>query len=264
MTSTSKPPPLPTVHLPSTSIFTKVNRNVGQRVVLYGSGGIGKTTLAASAPGPVAFFDLDGSLAVLKLKNEPLLVRVSTWEEIKDAIQGKGWDEVRTICIDSLSKAEELATSWIYENIKTEKNGKAKSLPDYGWGEGYIHLQDTVMSLLADLDRHRDIGRNIVLICHDQTCEAPNPAGHDWLRFEPRLQNTKNAPLRMKVKEWADHVIFIGYDMEVDKDGKAKGQGTRTYYPTEKPWCLAKSRTLSKSEELKQDDQAFWSKLFGK
>ena len=37
----------------------------GHRIGIFGPGGIGKTTLAATAPGPVAFFDLDDSLPVL-------------------------------------------------------------------------------------------------------------------------------------------------------------------------------------------------------
>ncbi|MCK4626278.1 MAG: AAA family ATPase [Phycisphaerae bacterium] len=37
----------------------------GHRIGLFGPGGVGKTTLAATAPGPVAFIDLDDSLPIL-------------------------------------------------------------------------------------------------------------------------------------------------------------------------------------------------------
>ena len=37
----------------------------GHRIGVFGPGGIGKTTLAATAPGPVGFIDLDDSLPIL-------------------------------------------------------------------------------------------------------------------------------------------------------------------------------------------------------
>ena len=46
--------------------FGKIADGTGHRVVVFGPGGIGKTTLAATAPGPVAFFDMDDSLPRLR------------------------------------------------------------------------------------------------------------------------------------------------------------------------------------------------------
>ena len=45
-------------------------------------------------------------------------------------------------------------------------------------------------------------------------------------------------------------------------DGKAKGQGSRTLYPRETPWCMAKSRTLAEPLELVQFDITLWTQLF--
>ena len=103
---------------------------------------------------------------------------------------------------------------------------------------------DTFLPLLADLDRHARAGRNVVLVCHDCTSTVPNPAGEDWLRYEPRLQspNSGKASIRLRVREWADHVLFVGYDVSVGKDGKGRGAGTRTLYSAEVPHCMAKSR----------------------
>ncbi len=46
--------------------FGKIATATGHRILLYGPGGIGKTTLSAQLPGPVAFIDLDESLPRLK------------------------------------------------------------------------------------------------------------------------------------------------------------------------------------------------------
>lgn len=55
--------------------FGDISEVFGHRIVCYGPGGIGKTTLCATAPPPVAFFDLDDSLSVLKPQLAGLDVR---------------------------------------------------------------------------------------------------------------------------------------------------------------------------------------------
>jgi hypothetical protein len=64
------------------------------------------------------------------------------------------------------------------------------------------------------------------------------------------------------VREWADHVLFVGYDVAV-KDGKGSGSGTRTIYPCELPHCMAKSRTLSAPMALSKFDLSLWNQLIG-
>ena len=68
--------------------------------------------------------------------------------------------------------------------------------------------------------------------------------------------------IRLRVREWADHVLFVGYDVAV-KDGKGSGSGTRTVYPNELPHCMAKSRTLSQPLPLAKFDLTLWNTLFG-
>jgi hypothetical protein len=227
---------------------------------MYGPGGIGKTTLAAQLPGPVAFFDIDESLG--KLNIDAQTVQASTWADLRAALQQDGWDSVCSIIIDTATKAEEMAIAHTLEN--TLQDGKrSTSVEGYGYGKGYGYVFDTFLPLLGDLDRHCRAGRNVVLICHDCTSTVPNPAGEDWLRYEPRLQSPASgkASIRLRVREWADHVLFIGYDVDVSKDGKGRGAGTRTLYTAELPHCMAKSRTCQDTIPLGQDGAAVWSQI---
>ncbi len=242
----------------------------GHRVGIYGPGGIGKTTFAANAPGPVAFFDLDDSLPVLRPALAGCDVRrvqaSESWEAIRYALHADGWDEIRTIVIDSATKAEELALAWTLANVPHEKDGVViRRIEDYGFGKGYQHLYETFLHLLGDLDRHVRAGRNVVLVCHDCTATVPNPAGEDWLRYEPRLQNPNSgkASVRLRVREWLDHLLYVGYDVACEKGdgGKATGSGTRTVYPRELPFCMAKSRTLAEPVELLPGDTTLWDRL---
>jgi len=242
----------------------------GHRVGLFGPGGIGKTTLAATAPGPVGFIDLDDSLPILRPSLGELDIRrvsgIAGWQDMRDALHSDGWDDVRTIVIDSATKAEELSLEWTIRNVKHEKDGVViRRIEDYGFGKGYQHNYETFLTLLSDLDQHVRAGRNVVLICHDCTATVPNPKGEDYIRWEPRLQNPSSgkASIRLRVREWLDHLLYVGYDVECAKhhNGKAQGHGSRTIYPTEMPWCMAKSRTLADPVELVQFDMTLWNKL---
>jgi len=242
----------------------------GHRVGLFGPGGIGKTTLAATAPGPVGFIDLDDSLPILRPSLGELDIRrvsgIAGWQDIRDALHSDGWDDVRTIVIDSATKAEELSLEWTIRNVKHEKDGVViRRIEDYGFGKGYQHNYETFLTLLSDLDQHVRAGRNVVLICHDCTATVPNPKGEDYICWEPRLQNPSSgkASIRLRVREWLDHLLYVGYDVECAKhhNGKAQGHGSRTIYPTEMPWCMAKSRTLADPVELVQFDMTLWNKL---
>jgi hypothetical protein len=165
---------------------------------------------------------------------------------MRAALQSDGWDDVRTVVIDSITKAEELAVAHTLEHT-LQDGKKSSSVEGYGYGKGYGYVFDTFLPLLGDLDRHARAGRKVVLIALDFKCNVPNPAGEDWLRYEPRLQSPTSgkASIRLRVREWADHVLFYGYDVAVDKDGKGKGCGSRTIYPGELPHCMAKSRTCA-------------------
>jgi hypothetical protein len=67
------------------------------------------------------------------------------------------------------------------------------------------------------------------------------------------------------VREWADHVLFLGYDVSVE-EGKATSRScqTRTVYPTEQPHCMAKSRTLAEPVVAVRHDDELWRELLGK
>ena len=249
--------------------FGKVRAAAGHRVCMYGTGGIGKTTLACQMPEPIAFIDLDDSLPVLKPRLDAqgigtrlaMVDGVTDWGALLAALNADGWDEIKTIVVDTATRAEKMCEDWIVATVPNEKGAKVANIEGYGFGKGYVIKEREFSKLLAVLDRHARAGRNVVLICHDCVSNVPNPDGDDWLRSEPRLQNPQGgkASIRAAVKEWCDHLLFIGYDVAAEK-GKAKGSGTRTMYTAERPHCMAKSRTTTDAIPLA--DGAFdWGQI---
>jgi hypothetical protein len=248
---------MPAPQKPAASVklaFTKIpTKQTGHRITLYGPGGIGKTSLCANLPGLTAFFDLEESLSRLRTQlgeladNVVVVPDINSWSDMRRSLQSDGWDNIKNIVIDTGTKAEELCVAHTVATIKHEKGHSVSRVEDYGFGKGYQFVFDTFLPLLGDLDVHCRAGRNVVIVAHDCTTTVPNPQGEDWLRYEPRLQspNSGKGSIRLRIKEWSDHLLFFGYDVAVDKDGKGKGQGTRTIHPSERPHCMAKSRTTS-------------------
>lgn len=262
-------PPPPVSQQSTTKVtFGQVSARKGHRVVLFGTGGIGKTTLACLLPGKTAFIDADESLAVLKSQLEaigvaiPAIVPANSFGALRSSLRASGWDGINNVVIDTATKIEEMAVAQTLASVPNEHGKPAKSIEGYGYGKGFQHVFDTFLPLLADLDSHVRAGRNVVLVAHECTSPVPNPLGEDWIRYEPRLQspNSGKASIRHRVKEWADHVLFLGYDVNVE-DGKAQGSGARTLYTAERPSFMAKSRTTSESFDITLGGESVWEKI---
>lgn len=262
----SKPPELKTLPTAGSSALKQYTPPAarGKRIGMYGTGGIGKTSLAARAPGRKLFIDLDESLAELdSIDFQAQRVHVTTpttWAELRKAITEAR--DVDTIIIDSVTRAEELAVAHTIKTIPNPKGAFVKNIEAYGYGEGFSYAFDTFLPLLADLDTHVRAGCNVILVMHECMSTVPNPQGEDYIRYEPRLQNPKSgkASIRLRLKEWLDHLFFIGYDIDV-KDNRAKTSGSRTIYPLEMAHCMAKSRSLKQEIVYEEGSAELWDQL---
>ena len=171
--------------------FGSIKKAGGQRCLLYGPGGIGKTTLACLAPGPVAYSDAEESLGVLKSQLEemgidlPATIPATNFRELREVLGSSGWDSIKTIALE-VTKIEQWAVAHTLATVKTEKDKYVQSIEGYGYGKGFQFVYDTFMPLLGDLDRHSRAGRNIILLAHEcATVPEPSRRGLDTVRTAP-------------------------------------------------------------------------------
>lgn len=240
-----------------------------QRVVVYGTGGIGKSSLAALAPNPI-FLDLESGTEELDVKR----VSIDNWRDLRACLQSdSALEGFGTVVVDGSTKAQELAEFFVLETVPHEKGHRVSRLEDYGFSKGLNHVYESFLLLLQDLDRQIRKGRNVILLAHECISEVPNPYGEeDSIRFEPHLQSPKKgkSSIRNRVVQWAQHVLFIRYDVLVTKGGKGQGSGTRTIYTTEMPTHIAKnhgafdpSTEVPSAMQYEKGDGSIWQLLLG-
>lgn len=210
-----------------------------QKVVLYGPEGIGKSTFASQLPGPL-FIDTEGSTRNMDVARMDRPTSLTMIHEQIDFVKIKR--PCKTLIIDTIDWAERLAIDQIISRANK------KSITNFGYGEGFIQLEEEVGKLLNKLSDLIEININVVLTAHAKITkfEQPDEMGA-YDRWELKLGNKTTARTAALVKEWADMVLFMNYKTfsvaSDDKGKKFKGQGgKRVIYTTHNPAWDAKNR----------------------
>ncbi len=285
--STKPPPPPPPAmapkakapkHTPKTfQMMPWTGQGEGEKIVVYGSSGAGKTTLAAQYP-TAKFLGLDDGGRKIRnpLTGKPVLYAkgVQTFADVLDAIHQTGLWEPGDMCvIDTFTILEALAEPYIFETIKHEKGGTVENLEGYGYGKGYTHLCDTMRMVLQELDALIRNGVHVCLICQNASVKRANPAGLDFLEDGPKLSHpsTEKNSVRLLTVEWADHVARVDLQGSTTvtgaadaKLGKAVGTITRRVVVEPAAYFIAKSRTITEPIISFEDpkDDSFWQFVF--
>ena len=185
------------------------------RVVMYGTEGIGKSTMASQFPSPLILDTEDGSkhLDCARVICSDWITLESTMHELVRDAQG-----FETIVIDSADWMERIMIDQIVRQA-----GK-KSIEDFGFGKGYIHVQERVSKFLAIADQLISRGINVVFVAHSKVQRTSPPDQTDgYDRYELKL--TKQvAPL---LREWCDLLLFCNYRLKLveGSDGRIKASG---------------------------------------
>lgn len=208
-------------------IINSVTKPKGFRIVVYGTHGIGKTTLASKLPNALFLDYEDGThgIGVAKVDRSDLPTSFAslnaTFAELTRDKQG-----FRNLVIDSVDKLEEIldksaCVGKSYESVFAVNDyGRTVSVFTSNFG-----------NMLDNASKMVDSGMNIMFIAHEQTrkCEPLEGSGaYDHHELKLSKGNTK------LLMQWADVVIFTAYKTFAVKDDDTKkvraGGGKR--------WCF--------------------------
>lgn len=210
-----------------------------KKVVVYGPEGIGKSTFAAHFPEPL-FIDTEGSTKDMDVARTE---SPTSWMMLMEQVRYvKNHPELcRTLVVDTADWAEMLCITQI-----CDKNHKA-SIEEFGYGKGYVYVQEEFGRLLNALEEVVKAGIHVVLTAHAKMrkFEQPDELGA-YDRWEMKLTK-QTAPM---AKEWADMVLFANYKtfvINVDGQGVQKGKnkaqgGKRVMYTSHHSCWDAKNR----------------------
>ena len=219
--------------------ITKGKRARAQKVVIYGTEGIGKSSLASQFPEPL-FIDTEGSTDNMDVAR---LDKPTSWIMLNNQIAFVKANPTvcKTLVIDTIDWAESLCV----DNL-CAMHGK-KGIEDFRYGNGYVYAKEEMGRFLNKLQDLIEIGINVVLTAHAQIrkFELPDEMG-SYDKYELKLGKKTSSQTAPLVKEWADLLLFCNYKtylISQEKSTKKKAQGNqRVMYTEHNPAWDAKNR----------------------
>jgi hypothetical protein len=205
--------------------------------LIYGTDGVGKSTVCSHAPNPI-FVGAEKGTEQLDVARFPQVEGIGELFAQLRTLQLEKHD-FQTVVLDSLDWVEPL----IWKAVCDE--GKVENIEQFGggYGKGYVRALDlwrTLIKELAVLNQNM----HVLLIGHAQikSFQDPElPSAYD--RYQLKI-NDKAAAL---VREAADAVLFARFETELVRSSagtkaKVRGEGKRIMYTESRPGFDAKNR----------------------
>jgi hypothetical protein len=215
------------------------------RIIVYGTEGIGKSTLAARAPQPV-FVQTEDGLGEIDCHKFPL---AGSFDDVIAALTELHTEEhaFQSIVVDSLDWLERL----IWDAVCETYGAKSIEKVDGGYGKGYIYALSPWRQFLDRLSAlHKDRCMAVILIAHAKIEKFEDPESSPYDRYSPRLHKHAGALLT----EWCDAVLFATRKLRTQTEDTGFGRkrtiahavgkdgGERVLRTIGGPSCVAKNR----------------------
>ena len=147
-------------------------------VLIYGTPGMGKTTLLGNLKGRTLIVDVDKGTSVLTgCENVDVLRLSEDFREVPELVkQLKASCPYNNVCLDSLSELERA----ILARLANTNSTGIPTLQDYG------KVNSSIMNICRQL---REINANIFFTAWEQYTEVIAPSGEKYSRIEPMIRD---------------------------------------------------------------------------
>jgi hypothetical protein len=207
------------------------------RILVYGVGGVGKSTFFSESPSPV-FVDTQLGTARLNVARFPA---PREWQHVLEAVDTltTSEHEYQTLVFDLLDDIEQLLFAKLCDD------SGCSNIADYagGYGKGYEAAVMEWRKLIARLERLQRVRKMAIgFSAHAITRTLKNPEGEDYDRYTLALHEKSHGLLR----GWCDTVLLARHEVVVktDKRKRTRGisTGARIIHAVETAAFLAKNR----------------------
>lgn len=185
--------------------------------LIYGQSGMGKTTLACSAPSPV-LFDFDNGVDRIRQEHMVPTVQVTTWQDALDALEEvrKSDGSFKTVIIDTASKMIDAIITHVCGSRVPQINQ---------WGQ----INQIFKRYSASL---RELGCNIVFVAQREV-----EKNGDIIRYVPqfRQSNYKDVLCDLDICAYLEMVNYQGQDVRqltFDPSARNEGKNTAQFLPS--------------------------------
>lgn len=203
--------------------------DIPPRILLYGPEGIGKSTVAAQAPG-VIFIPTEDGLDQIDCDMFPLSQTYSDFEKYLGQLVSET-HQYQTVAIDSLDWLERLIWRHICKQYGVDSIEKVEK----GFGKGYAFAMTYWHKIVEGLRILREQKKmNILLIAHNKVEDFSDPET-TFKRFSPRLHKHAIALLC----EWCDCVLLATRELGAQRGDRG---GERIVRTSGSSSCVAKNR----------------------
>lgn len=151
--------------------------------IIYGSPGVGKTTLALSAPDPV-LIDFDRGISRVRAQHRRPTIMCNTYEEVLADVKSPEMAEFQTIVIDTGGSFVTFLKDWAFrtKNDAKTKSGQFNSLKGFGYVKTeFASFTDYIKSVL---------NKNVIYVFHSQEQADKDGNPTQRLMCEGSVRNT--------------------------------------------------------------------------
>jgi len=186
------------------------------RMNVYGTDGIGKTTMAAGAPRPI-LIDAEDGAKYIKMDKFPVCV---VYDDVIDAIDelAKQPHNYKTVVLDTTDAVERLCQ----DEVKQRHN--IDSIEKLTYGKGFVESSELFANILRKLEAlSLEKSMHIILLSHVQIRVFSDPEREPYDRYE---MNTHRR-ISSLIRSWVDFNFFANHEITTVKSGDGFRQTTR-------------------------------------